>query len=105
MDFKNLCKNQVEEIKKYKWLKGVELGKDPGEQAVIEWINEHAKIYRKEYNQCLANISQKVFEAILPGVPDIDPAKIKLITDLVIEEFTKQWTKESAIEVKHINEI
>jgi hypothetical protein len=105
MDLKQWCKNQAEQAKKHKWCKGVELGKDPGEQAIIEWVNEHAKAYRKEYNQCLSNISQKVFEAIQPGVVDIDPIKLKLITDLVIEEFTKEWTKEAAIEVKHINEI
>ncbi len=105
MNLKIWCANQVAEAKKYKWIKGVELGKDPGEQAVIEWVNEHAKSYRKEYNQCLANISQKVFEAIQSGVVDIDPIKLKLITDLVIEEFTKEWTKEMVIEVKHIDEI
>lgn len=105
MDLKRWCMAQADEARKHKWIKGEELGKDPGEQAVVEWVNTHAKSYRKEYNQCLANISQKVFEEIQAGFADIDPKRLKLVTDLVIEEFTKEWTKEAAIEVKHINEI
>lgn len=105
MDLKRWCENQAAAAKQHKWCKGIELGKDPGDQAIVEWVNEHAKSYRKEYNQCLASISQKVFEAIRPGVDDIDKTRLKLITDLVIEEFTKQWTKEMATEVKHIDEL
>ncbi len=35
-----------EEIKKYKWIRGEQLGYDPGERAVIEWVNCFADEYR-----------------------------------------------------------
>jgi hypothetical protein len=105
MDLKQWCRNQAEEAKKYKWIKGVELGKDPGDKAIIEWIEKYAKIYRSEYKVCFEQISKKVSEAVKPKLPDIDEEKLRHITDLIIEEFTKQWIKESAIDVKHIEEI
>lgn len=105
MDLKRWCAAQAEEAKKYKWCKGVELGIDPGEQAVIEWVNTHARSYRKEYNDCMANICTTVFKIIKDKMPDVEEALLHQITDLVIEEFTKQWTKEASLETKHIYEI
>ncbi len=105
MDLKSWCKNQADEAKKYKWCKGVELGSDPGEQAVIEWVNIHARSYRKEYNQCLSDLCSKVFDEVKTKMPEIDEVLLHTISDLVIEEFTKMWTKEAAIEIKHIYEI
>lgn len=105
MDLKNWCKNQAEEAKKYKWCKGVELGKDPGEQAIAEWVNKYAYEYRKEYNQCLRNITNIVFMAVQSKVTNVDEPTLRKITELVIEEFTKEWTKEQAQETKHVNEI
>jgi len=105
MDLKKWCANQAEEAKKYKWCKGVELGTDPGEQAVIEWVNTHARAYRKEYNECLSHLCSTVFVMVKSKMPGVDEVLLHQITDLVIEEFTKEWTKEAALENKHIYEI
>ena len=105
MDLKKWCANQAEEAKKYKWCKGVELGSDPGAQAVIDWVNEHAANYRKEYNQCLNNITNIVFLSIKVKIKDVEPEYLRQITDLVIEEFTKEWVKGEANDIKHNNEI
>lgn len=105
MDLKVWCNNQAEAAKKYKWCKGIELGVDPGEQAVIEWVNLHAKNYRKEYNECLSALSLVVFDNVKMKMPMVEEDLLHQITDLVIEEFTKRWIKEAALEVKHINEI
>jgi hypothetical protein len=105
MDLKSWCKNQADEAKKYKWCKGVELGSDPGEQAVVEWVNTHARTYRKEYNECLSNISLTVFNLVKSKMTTVDEVLLHQITDLVIEEFTKEWTKEASLDIKHIYEI
>lgn len=105
MDFKTWCKTQAEEAKKHKWNKGVELGKDPGEQAIVDWVNKHAESYRVEYNQCMLNISQQVFNKVKNNEYAIDNELLLKITNEVIEEFTKIWVKEVAKETKHVTEI
>lgn len=105
MDLKTWCSNQAKEAQKYKWCKGVELGKDPGDQAIIDWVNNYAGLYRKEYNQSLSIISGIVFDKVKTKMPEVDEVLLHKISDLVIEEFTKIWITEVAKETKHVNEI
>lgn len=105
MDLKQWCRNQAEEAKRYKWLKGVELGKDPGEKAIIDWVNNYAGLYRKEYKECYDDILNKVTKSIKDKTSEIDEEKLHCLTQLIIEEFIKLWIKECAIENKHIEEI
>ncbi len=43
---------QRKEMELYKWNKGIELGKDPGQEAVHDWIIKYSKKYRKEFALC-----------------------------------------------------
>jgi len=105
MDLKQWCKNQAEEAKKYKWIRGIELGKDPGDTAIVEWVEKYAGVYRKEFKQYLESITNKVSESVHEKMPDIDKEILSQITSIVIEEFTKEWIKECAKDNKHIQEI
>jgi hypothetical protein len=47
--FKHFLEEQKKEMEKYKWDKGVQIGCDPGQDAIDEWIKKYAKKYRKEF--------------------------------------------------------
>jgi len=51
MHLKKYLENQIEEMKKYKWVRGQELGRDQGENAFKEWAQKYASQYRKEYEE------------------------------------------------------
>lgn len=46
---KKANEGQIQEINNYKWCKGVELGKDPGQSAIDEWIKLNAPKFRKKF--------------------------------------------------------
>ena len=107
MNLKSWCKNQAEEAKKHKWIQGVKLGKDPGNGAIVEWVEKFAKNYREEYKKCFENILKKVEKAVKTKLNDksFSDEQLHALTDIIIEEFTKEWIKEAAIDTKHIEEI
>lgn len=46
MDEKEFMQKQIAEIELQKWLEGERIGRDPGEEFVRKWIEEHAEEYR-----------------------------------------------------------
>ncbi len=49
MDLTHYNKLQLHEIDVYKWVKSEEAGYDLGNTAVLEWIQLHAKQFRKDH--------------------------------------------------------
>jgi hypothetical protein len=111
MDMKTYLNNQIREALKYKWCKGVKIGKDPGEQAVSEWIQQHAEEYREEYEECLRKLLNKTIENAekkMNGIcPNCDRKKLEKMGKLIIDEFTNVWFLEMAKTVhdRHVDEI
>lgn len=95
MDMKTFMTNQIREALKYKWYKGVEIGHDPGGQAVTEWIEKYAANYRSEYEKCLEGLLVDVMKDVEIKMKDICPSCKRPLLDKVcktiIEEFTKKW--------------
>lgn len=110
MDMKKICQNQVEEAKTHKWIKGQELGYDPGDEAIHEWVKEHAAAYRERYNSTYqATIDKVVAEAEERikslGIELTDEQKCKLVKH-ICDKFTEVWVKEVATnDSKHLDEI
>lgn len=50
-EMKQFMSDQVKEIEIHKWLEGEKLGKDPGEEAIKEWIKNHAEEFRKKWKE------------------------------------------------------
>lgn len=50
-NFKQYMEDQVEEINKYKWIQGEQLGYDPGTSAVKEWITKYSQIFRENWER------------------------------------------------------
>jgi hypothetical protein len=111
MNLKNYLNHQVEEMLKYKWIRGVEMGHDPGEHAIQEWTEKYAKKYRTEYEQTLETIIDEITEKLMPQFESLicdDPeCKAKKLIRSIVEEFTKAWAKEKAIhpDNRHLDEI
>jgi len=47
--FKLYLEKQKKAMDDYKWQKGIEICRDPGEEAIKEWIAKYAKKFRKEF--------------------------------------------------------
>jgi hypothetical protein len=47
--YKKYLDEQIKLINDFKWCKGVELGKDPGPDAVREWVKKYAAKFRKDF--------------------------------------------------------
>ena len=111
MDMKSICRNQIEEAKKHKWIMGQKLGRDPGGQAIEDWVVKYAKQYRDEYKDCLNLLITKVFDKIKDKIKENHPTltndDIIGLEKLIIEEFTMVWMKECAINEgdQHLKEI
>lgn len=110
MDAKRYCMNQIEEIKRFKWIESQKAGRDLGEEAVREWINENASKYREEYNNCLEVIAKRVKESIKSNkdlTEEICDDCLEKLTKSIIEKFTEIWTIEIAKEShdKHLEEL
>lgn len=95
MDMKTLMRNQLQEALKHKWFKGVEIGRDPGGEAVGEWIDKYAVTYRKEYDECFAALVKATLEKSLPRLretyPDCSEDILAKMVKIILEEFTKLW--------------
>lgn len=50
-NFKEYMDDQIEEINKYKWIRGEQLGYDPGQEAVKEWISKYSQIFRENWEE------------------------------------------------------
>jgi hypothetical protein len=101
MHLKKYLENQKEEMLKYKWCKGVQIGKDPGESACKEWVEKYAKKYREEYEEIYNKVIDVVTESIkddishaVTGCNCSDSSLVRKITKRVIEEFITQWVSE-----------
>ena len=110
MDMKTICRNQVEEAKKHKWIMGEKLGYDPGDKAIEEWVNTYAKKYRDEYNKCYVDIKNKVFCKIKERIKEkngqLTDSDIQDFVSIIIDEFTAIWTKECVSnDTNHLKEI
>jgi hypothetical protein len=111
MDMKTICRNQVEEAKKHKWIMGQKLGYDPGEKAIVDWVTKYAKQYRDEFNVCFENMVNKVAEQSKAKLKERFPmmldSDIHDFVSIIVEEFTLEWTKECAMNDgdKHLKEI
>lgn len=114
MHFKLYLLHQRQEIERYKWLKGQELGRDPGEEAVKEWIDKFAAEYRKEYeevyNQAIQATSKDCIEKLKKKVPGVSEELWGFIVAQIIESFTEVWLKDictcqNDTEKKHLEEL
>lgn len=114
MDFKLYLRHQRQEIERYKWLKGQELGYDPGEEAVQEWIEKYAADYRKEYEdvykQAIQSTSKECIDELKKKVPNVSDELWGYIFEQIIESFTEVWLREIITcqndkEKKHLEEL
>lgn len=49
--FVEFMKAQLHEIDVHKWIMGEHLGRDPGDEAVRDWIDKYAANFRKEWEE------------------------------------------------------
>lgn len=102
MDLKTYIRNQVIEAQRFKWNKGVQMGHDPGEQAIEEWILRYAENYKQSYEACYKRVVDKVFKTSVEKLKklhdDLREEEINQLVQEVISDFTKQWTMEMANE-------
>jgi len=111
MDMKNFLSNQIRAALEYKWCKGVSLGRDPGSDAVSEWIATYAEKYRKEYDDCLdvlidASLNEMEKRIKAKGCT-CERKKLRQCCRIAVEEFTHVWFLEMAKpnHDKHVEEI
>ena len=98
-NLKSYLENQMIEMLKYKWIKGVHLGKDPGESACKEWIEKHAANYRKDFDKffdevvvmVVNNCKKKIKPEVAACCTDEEMKKLAYV---FIEEFTNLWLME-----------
>jgi hypothetical protein len=111
MDMKTLMRNQLQEALKHKWFRGVEIGRDPGEEAVGEWIDKYAVTYRREYDECFEVLVTATLEKSLPKLREAYPGCgediLAKMVKIVLEEFTKIWFMEMARKERnnHVDEV
>ncbi len=111
MDMKTLMRNQIQEALKHKWFKGIKIGRDPGPEAVSEWINTYAATYRKEYDECFDVLLKSTLEASQPRLKEACPCctkeKSTIMAKIVLEEFTNIWIFEmtKTDHNKHVDEV
>ena len=111
MDLKTYMTNQVRAALEYKWNKGIQIGRDPGPAAVSEWIEKHAEKYRKEYDECFEAMVEATYRAAAKRSAEVCPLcneeKLKKMSRLVVEEFTRLWFTEMSKNgrSKHMEEI
>ena len=112
MDMKTLMRNQLQEALKHKWFRGVEIGRDPGEEAVGEWIDKYAVTYRKEYDECFDRSGSKPrWRNSLPKLQETYPGcseeTLAKMVKIVLEEFTRIWFLEMSKKERnhHVDEV
>lgn len=98
MDMKSYCLKQVEEAKRYKWIKSQEAGRDLGEAAIHEWVAKYAPKFREEYNQVYKTMVKKVIDETLEELAklhvQLDKEVTEKIVSLAVKKFTEAWTQE-----------
>lgn len=47
--FTEYMRDQINQIEIDKWLEGERIGRDPGQQYVLDWIKQNSINYRKEW--------------------------------------------------------
>jgi len=99
MHLKKYLENQIEEMKKYKWVRGQELGRDQGENAFKEWAQKYASQYRKEYEEMLDDLVDSVSKNVEDKIKEIledkySSEEIKKLVYLIINDFTHKWMEE-----------
>ena len=113
MHMRRICYNQIEEAKKYKWIKGEKLGYDPGDEAIHEWVREHAASYRERYketyNQTIEKVKAEALERLnrILGEDATDEMKTALVRH-ICDVFTEVWVQEVAKDERnnpHLEEI
>ena len=62
MSTKEFNRLQLQEIDRHKWIESEKAGKDLGVGAVLEWIHQHARQFREEYQA-----RQKVISLLTEG--------------------------------------
>lgn len=50
-NFKEYMEDQVDEINRYKWIKGEQIGHDPGVSAIKEWISKYSQVFRDNWDK------------------------------------------------------
>ena len=114
MHLKLYLLHQKREIEKYKWIRGQELGRDPGEEAVREWVMKLGATYRKEYNEvfnkAIAETSHQCIEELKKKVPGVSDTLWDYIVEQIVETFTEVWIKDicstqDATTKSHLEEI
>jgi len=98
-NLKAYLENQMLEMLKHKWIKGVHLGKDPGEEACREWIDKHASAYRKDFQAFFDEVVELVVNNCRKSLPEevnncCNEEAIKKMAFLFIQEFTNVWLME-----------
>lgn len=58
-EFKEFMAAQTDAIQVAKWLLGEKLGKDPGQEFVIQWIKENGKDFRDNWSTYSAEWHEK----------------------------------------------
>lgn len=58
-EFKDFMVAQKDAIEVAKWLLGEELGRDPGDEFVQEWIKTHAEDFRRNWPSYSAEWQEK----------------------------------------------
>lgn len=95
MNLKKFLENQVNEMLKYKWVKGQKIGHDPGPEACEEWIKNYAAQYRKQYDELYNEILTEVYnEVLLQYDGFLDNEKLLELVELIVKIFTDKWIEE-----------
>lgn len=111
MDHKKICLNQVEEMKRHRWIESQKAGHDVGEDAFADWVRNYASDYRSEYEETYEEMIERVTEEVRCEVqrslPFADESIVRFLTKLIVDKFTELWTVEIAKDNhnKHIEEI
>jgi hypothetical protein len=115
MYFKKMLENQRKAMEDYKWFKGQELGRDPGEAACREWVEKYAATYRKEYdglfNEMIDHVikqtNDKINKILEETGVSLPPEIKKKMAKVLIEQFCVEWMIEKVTEPmnKHVDEI
>lgn len=111
MDHKRICLNQVEEMRRHRWIESQKAGHDVGEKAFSDWVNNYAKLYRSEYEETYEEMIERVTKEVRCEVqrslPFATEDIVKFLTKLILDKFTELWVLEIAKDDhnKHIEEI
>lgn len=58
-EFKEFIAAQTDAIEVAKWLLGEKLGRDPGQEFVMQWIKEHGQEFRDNWAHIFSRMARK----------------------------------------------